>query len=159
MQVPELRSPVARAVVPVLTGLVFLAVLAGVLWGVASWLSDGTADVRLGDDRFEVGRVDLVADRIAADGPLLYPDLTAPDGARSIVIDHVPGSDTSGWLVFRPFPADRPGTDCLAAQIPETRTFRDCDGRVLDVAELQPARDVFPQVDDQTTLFLDFTPG
>lgn len=156
MQLPELRTPFARAVVPVLAGIAFFAVLGLVLWGAAAWMSGNGEQVRLGDQRFEVGRVDRVADSIDADGPHLYPDLKDPDGGRSVVLDHVGETDARGWTVYRPFPADRPGTACFATQTPGTRSFTDCDGRTLDVKALQPAPDVTVVIEDQTRLLLEF---
>ncbi len=79
MQLPELRTPFSRAVVPVLAGLAFFAVLGLVLWGAAAWVSDNGERVRLGDTRFEVGRIDLVVDSIEA---RWAPPLPRPDRSR-----------------------------------------------------------------------------
>ena len=157
MQLPELRTPFARAVVPVAAGIAFFAVLGLVLWGTAAWLSGGNGErVRLGDTEFTVGRVDRIADSIAANGPQLYADLKTTSGARSVVVDHAGGTDTRGWSVYLPFPADRPGTSCLATQTPGTATFVDCEGRRLSVDDLQPAADVTVEIIDATTLVLQF---
>jgi hypothetical protein len=137
-------------------GIVFFAVLGGVLWGISAWISGTGTQVRLGDSRFEVGRVDRVADQIAVSGPLLYPDLKDSDGTRSIVVDHVGETDNRGWTVYRPFPGDDPESTCLAAQIPQTRQFEDCAGRVLDVAELQVAPDVRVIIENGEILSLEF---
>lgn len=156
MQLPELRTPFARATVPVVAGLAFFAVLGLILWGAAAWISGNGEQVRLGDTRFEVGRVDLVADSVDGEGPHLYPDLTDPDGEKSVVLDHQGGTDNRGWTVYRPFPADRPGTDCFATQTPGSDQFTDCDGRLLNVQELQTAPDVTVVIENQVTLFLEF---
>ena len=41
---PQLRSPFARAVVPVLGGAALFAALALFMWGMAAWISRGGAD-------------------------------------------------------------------------------------------------------------------
>ncbi len=156
MQLPQLRSPFARAVVPVLAGIGFFAVLGLILWGVAAWMSDNPERVLLGDTAFTVGRVDRVADSVAESGPLTYSDLRTTSGQRSIVIDHDGTSDVSGWVVYLPFPADRAGTDCLATQTPKTSTFVDCEGRELDVTALQPATGAMVVIEDSTTLVIEF---
>jgi hypothetical protein len=156
MQLPQLRSPLARAVVPVLAGIGFFVVLGLIMWGVAAWLSGSGEQIRVGDPTFQVGRVDLVADSIDEDGPHLYPDLKDPSGERSIVLSHDGTTDMRGWSVFRPVPADRPDSTCLASQKPGTREFVDCDGRTLDVEELAPAPDVTVVIEDGRLLVLEF---
>lgn len=156
MQLPQLRSPFARAVAPVAAGLAFFAVLGLILWGVAAWLSGSGEQIRVGDPTFQVGRVDLVADSIVEDGPHLYPDLKDPSGERSIVLDHVGSTDSRGWTVYRPVPADRVGGECLAAQKPRTREFVDCAGRTITVEELEEAPDVTVVIEDGRLLVLEF---
>ncbi len=156
VQLPQLRSPLSRAVVPVAAGIGLFVVMGLVLWGVAAWMSGDSSEVRLGTNVFTVGRIDRVASSIEASGPQLYPDLRDPSGKRSVVVDHTGGNDASGWHVYRPFPADRPGTECLAAQRPGTATFVDCEGRELTASELQPASDVQVIVEDKTKLVLSF---
>jgi hypothetical protein len=155
-RLPELRSPMARAVVPVAAGIVFFGVVALILLGVAAWLADSGTSVRLGDPTFEISRVDKLADSIAADGPQLYPDLKDPRGLRSVVVDHEGATDATGWVVYRPFPFDREGETCLATQTPKTRKFVDCEGRVLDVSQLQFAQDVSTSLKDGRVLVLAF---
>jgi hypothetical protein len=158
VQVPQLRSPLARAVVPVVAGIVFFALLGVVLWGIALWMSRNAEDVRLGDPRFDVGRVDRVAASIEENGPLLYPDLKDPSGDRSIVIDHEGGTSLAGWNVYRLVPADGDGDGevCLGEQVEQTRQFRDCDGRLIDVTQLAGADDVTVLIEDQRNLVLVF---
>ncbi len=112
---PKLRSPLARAVVPVLAGIGFFVVLGLILWGVAVFSSRNPENVKLGDQTFVVSRVDRLSDRVKSEGPVLFPDLKSKDGTRSVVIDHVGGEDASGWVIYNPFPADR-GDDCIVTQ-------------------------------------------
>lgn len=142
-------------VVPVAAGMVFFAVLFGLTWLVAAWVSSDAERVTLlGDRTFEVGRVERVATQVADMGPILFPDLRDPDGSRAIVLDHQGDNPTVGWRVFYAYPADRDAT-CLASQERGTRTFVDCDGRRLDIEELARPEDVRPIVENQRTLFID----
>jgi hypothetical protein len=155
---PELRSPVARAVVPVLAGVVLLASIGGVLWGMASYISRGDeeASERFLPTELEVGPVDALADEVAENGPLLFPELGTAIGTRSIVVDHTGEVDADGWRVYWAYPADRPAR-CTVTQVEGTRTFTDCDGRTVTVEDLSPPdAGVNPRVDDRTTLYIDF---
>ncbi len=153
MDEPKLRSPLARAVVPVLAGIGFFVVLGLILWGVAVFSSRNPENVKLGDQTFVVSRVDRLSDRVKSEGPVLFPDLKSKDGTRSVVIDHVGGEDASGWVIYNPFPADR-GDDCIVTQRERTRQFTDCAGRVLDVSQLRKASDVAYTVDGDGNLVL-----
>jgi hypothetical protein len=120
MPLPTLRSPVARAVVPVLAGMAFIALLFGILWLAAVILSRNAddLDVRLGDEVFEVGRIDRLANEIEERGPLLFPGLVGPAGERPVGLDHTGDNDVEGWRVFHLQPAGAPA-GCLV-----TRTKR-----------------------------------
>jgi hypothetical protein len=154
---PQLRSPLARAVVPVLGGIVVLALIAAFTWVMAIVISNNSdgASERLAPSTFTIGDVEALSTSIAEDGPLLFPELGTSIGTRSIVVDHTGDVAADGWRVYWAYPADRPAT-CVVEQIVGTRTFRDCDGRVIDVEDLAPPdRGVFPRVDDRTTLVID----
>jgi hypothetical protein len=105
-------------------------------------------DVRVGDNVFEVDRVDHLADRIDEDGPLLFQDLKGTSGQRSIVLDHEGGNDFDGWKVYYASPADRPIT-CVVEQIKATDRFIDCDGREIVVTDLRVAVDVDAKIEDE----------
>jgi hypothetical protein len=153
VQLPELRSPLARAVVPVLSGLAFFVVLGGILYGAAVFMARNPEDIRLGDPTFPVGRVDRVAESIATNGPQLYQDLKSPDGKRSIVVTHQGSDDLTGWRVHWTYPADR-DVGCFADQSVGTAQFTDCEGRVLDVSQLAVADEVEVVIQDGETLVL-----
>jgi hypothetical protein len=145
-------------VVPVLAGLGVLALLALFLWGIAAYISgDGTeTSERLAPTRLELGSATARAEDVAAEGPLLFQELDTATGERSIVVDHEGDDPTQGWRLYYAFPRGRP--DCLAEQVPGTRTFVDCEGEELDVTELSPpTEDVRPVVEDQRTLYLDLS--
>lgn len=154
---PQLRSPLARAVVPVLGGGLVIALVGAFTWVMAMVISensDGTSE-RLAPSTFTIGEVERLSEVIAEDGPLLFPELGTSIGTRSIVVDHSGDVAADGWRVYWAHPADRPPT-CVVEQVVGTRTFEDCEGRSLDVTELAPPdRGVFPRVDDRTTLVID----
>jgi len=151
----ELRTPFTRAVVPVLGGIAFFAVLGLLLFGVAHLISHDPEQVtNLGDRRFRVGDVERIADLVEEDGPILFPGLNTITGNRTVVLDHEGADPQTGWRVFYAFPADR-GNDCPVEQVPGTAEFTDCEGRTLVVADLAPPAGVFPVVEDRRTLYID----
>jgi hypothetical protein len=154
---PELRSPVARAVVPVLAGIALFALLGGFTWAIAAWISGGGGDSseRLAPSVWTVGQVEGLAETIAEEGPLLFPELGTSIGERSIVVDHTGNVAADGWRIYWAYPADRDAA-CVVTQVPGSRQFTDCDGRVLEVGQLAPPDEgVFPRVEDRRTLVLD----
>ena len=149
------RSPFARAVLPIIGGVAFFAALFGITWLVASSITDHSATVQnTGRRTFVVGSVSDIAKSVAANGPVLYPDLRDSSGTRSIVIDHTGSDDALGWQVYYAFPADR-NAQCLVTQIERSRTFSDCEGRSITVNQLKLPDDVRPIVENRTTLLID----
>jgi hypothetical protein len=154
----KLTSTWSRALVPVLAGLVVLAVLSGVLWGIASVVSRNSSQSEvLADRTFEPGPAVRYAELVAADGPILFPDLLGTDGDRTVVLHHEGDDPKQGWLIFLAHPADRP-ISCKVTQTPGTRTFTDCDGRRLDVLQLSPPPAGVKPVIQGDTLILDLIP-
>lgn len=152
---PSLRSPVARAVAPIVGGILFFAALFGVTWLMAEFATNrAEVQVQVGDRTFVVGNVEDIAEAVATDGPILYPDLRDSTGTRSIVIEHNGNDPAKGWQVYYAYPADR-DESCLVTQIAKTHTFTDCDGRTLSVEQLMPPMDVRPIVENKTTLLID----
>ncbi len=152
----RLRSPFARAVVPVLAGAAAIALILLATWGVAAVISGGDAELaeRLAPPTFRVGEVDDLAEEIAERGPLLLPGLNTTTGLRTIVLDHTGTDPTRDWHAYWAYPADR-DPSCLVEQTPETSTFTDCDGRELVVSELAPPPGVEVVVQDGRVLYLD----
>lgn len=152
---PSLRSPVARAVAPIVGGILFFAALFGVTWLMAEFATNrAEVEVQAGDRTFVVGNVEDVAEAVATDGPILYPDLRDSTGKRSIVIEHNGTDPAKGWQVYYAYPADR-DESCLVTQIEKTHTFTDCEGRTLRVDQLSAPFDVRPIVENRTTLLID----
>lgn len=137
---PRLRSPVARAVVPVVAGLAVIGLLGVSTWLMAAYISSGDnarTSERLAPRTIEFGRVENRAADIADAGPLLFPGLNTTVGERSIVLDHEGADPASGWVVYYAHPADRP-MSCAIEQVRGTDDFVDCDGRTVNVADLAP---------------------
>ena len=153
---PRLRSPLARAVVPVLGGAAVIALIFLATWGIAVFISRGGADSteRLAPSTFELGSVEARAASIAEDGPLLFPGLNTTSGARTLVVDHTGDDAAAGWRVYWAYPVDRDPT-CAVEQERGTSTFVDCDGRRIDVTDLAPPDGVFPVVSNDRTLSID----
>lgn len=156
-RLPTFRSPVARALVPVLGGLVFFGALFGVTWLLAELATDRAGETRTAQfGTFVVGNVEDIAESIAESGPVLYPDLRDTTGERSIIIEHFGDDPAKGWQVYYAYPADRTA-ECLVTQIATTHQFQDCEGRVLDVTELAAPTDVRPIVENRETLLIDLS--
>ena len=100
-------------------GAVVAAVLVGVL--VVAVTSD-PAQVRLGDDEFNAGYSEVLADAIAeGDGqPLVFSDVSGGD--RDVYVQHLGDDGAIGWYAFE---ARIPGTDdCLAEWGPRRAAVR-----------------------------------
>jgi len=151
-----LKSPFARAVVPVLGGIAFFVLLSLVTWGIAAYISDGGAEVtdRLAPPRLDVGTVTNVAQLVEEDGPIIFPGLNTTSGKRSLVLDHEGPDPTRGWQIFYAYPIGRP--DCPVTQVADTGGLLDCDGETIAVADLSPPESgVFPVVENQRVLYID----
>ncbi len=134
---PQLESTFARAVVPVVAGIGFFALLGLALWGVAALTSrhpNETSDLLAGR-RFRPAHSSVYASIIERDGPIMFPDLIGTDGDLTVVLDHTGDDPGFGWQMYMAHPADRP-LSCKVAQVPHTRNFTDCDGRTLPVERL-----------------------
>ena len=152
----RLRSPLQRAVVPVLAGIAALTAIGLFTWGVAAYISRGGAEVteRLAPTTFTVGSVQNAAQIVEEDGPILFPGLNTTSGERTIVLDHEGDDPTRNWRIYYAHPVDRP--DCVVEQVIGTREFVDCDGVTIDVTELSPPESgVNPVVENQRTLIID----
>ena len=155
MDSPRLRSPLARAVVPVLGGIAFIALFFGGLWLAAIRINNNADEgSRVANKVFEVGKVTNLAKAVAEDGPILFPDLRSPDGVRSVVLDHRGTDPARGWQAYYAYPADRDAT-CLVTHVQGTRTFNDCEGRSLQPEQLTASAHVRPVVENRKTLYLD----
>jgi hypothetical protein len=154
----RLRSPLARAVVPVVGGAVVIALILLATWGVAAVVRHNPSE-QLAPSTFRVGNVEGVAEEIAESGPVLFPGLNTTSGERSIVLDHEGDDPTRGWQIYWAYPADRDAS-CPVTQQEGSRRFTDCEGRTLDVPQLAlPPDGVHPVVEDRRVLYLNLRPA
>lgn len=154
MRRPQFRSTFARATAPVALGVAFFAVLFLALWGAAALISGNSDDTteNLTPSYQEMGRVEPIADTIAADGPLILPDLVGDD--RHVVLDHTGADPLRGWALYLAHPADRTAS-CEISLVRGTRTFTDCEGRIIGVDDLAiPPLGVLPIVSEDGLLTL-----
>lgn len=90
------------------------------------WFTDrGAIEITLGDDVFEAGRADSIADEIAENGPIRYADLVG--GRQNIILQHLGDDPLIGWYAFDLI---RPGQppECQLEWNPDAQVFRDsCD--------------------------------
>ncbi|CAN5515868.1 hypothetical protein BH24ACT5_BH24ACT5_06410 [soil metagenome] len=150
------RSPLARALLPIVGGVVVMAAIFGVLWATAAWISHGAADSTptLAPPTFEVGRVESVAESVEKSGPLLFPGLGTTSGERTLVVDHAGDDPARGWRVYWAYPADGQPS-CGVTQVRQTAQFTDCEGRQLSVTDLAVPDGVCPVVENRRTLLID----
>lgn len=157
MRQPQFRSTFARAVVPVLAGIGFFAVLGLALWGVAAIIASNSdqATNNLSSTYQDVGYVETFAAIIERDGPIVFRDLLGSD--RNIVLDHEGDDAFQGWAMYLAWPADS-DSSCHLEQVKGTHQFVDCQGRTLTVDELAAVpRGVRPIVSSDGLLTLDLT--
>ena len=152
MPLPQLRSPLARALVPVGAGLVVLGVIALATWGSAVYVANHEDPPEtFVPGEIELGGVKNLADLVEDDGPILLPGLDTTSGRHSLVVDHQASSDADGWRVYMAYPADR-DESCYVVQVRQSAMFTDCKGRTLDVTQLaDPPRGVFPFLENNRT--------
>jgi hypothetical protein len=155
-----LRSPLARAVVPVLGGIGFFIVLGLFLWAIAAFISRNSEKTasNFAPSTFDVGHTKSMANVVANGGPLIFPDLLRSNGRRTIVLDHTGDDPQTEWHIYMAYPADRDVT-CKVTQVKKSRTFTDCDGRTIPVSALAlPPQGVSPVVSPDGLLSLDLLP-
>lgn len=91
------------------------------------WFTDrGAVEIALGDDTFEAGRIDVIADEIRENGPIYYADLLG--GRQNIILQHLGDDDEVGWYAFDLIRPGQPD-DCPLEWNADAQVFRDaCDG-------------------------------
>jgi len=152
---PRLRSPLARAVVPVAGGIAVLAMIMLATWAIAAFVARGgtSSTERLVPSQLEVGGVENVAADVDENGPILLAGLNTSTGERSIVLDHEGDDPTEGWQVYLAHPDGEPG--CPIVQDQDTGAFTDCVGAPIEVDRLARPTDINPLVENQETLYID----
>jgi hypothetical protein len=105
MPVAQSQGHAGKALLIAAVAIVLIAV---VTVFVALAASRGNVEIKLGDDRFNAGNTERIADRIAEDGglPALYADLVSGD--RPIFVQHTGDEADEGWVAFGAFDPDDP---------------------------------------------------
>jgi hypothetical protein len=132
-------------------GLVGLIAL--VVFALQQGAETGRVEVRLGDERFDVGPAERRASAVEADGPLLFSDVGGRD--RDIYLQHVGAAPEEGWLAFD---ARRPGVgrECTLEWDQAGGEFVDpCDGTTV-AADGGGLTHYTVEVTDDGNLFVDF---
>lgn len=80
--------------------------------GLAAYLlsgGGGQVDIKLGDERFEVGNAESYAEDISEDGPVFFPD--PANGNLGLWLSHIGDDPETGWHAFD-FRPDRFDNEC-----------------------------------------------
>lgn len=105
-------------------GGVLVAVLLG--FGMLRLASGGDVKIRLGDDRWEVGRADRLAAEVNERGPFLVSDPSG--GTRDLMVNHLDDDPEAGWVAFAARPAGA-ARNCFVKWDQGQKAFVDtCDG-------------------------------
>jgi len=90
------------------------------------WFTDrGAVEIALGDDTFEAGRIDIIADAIREDGPIKYADLIG--GRQNIILQHLGDDDETGWFAFDLIRPGQPNECQLDWDAARQAFFDSCD--------------------------------
>ena len=119
---PELRSPFARAVLPVLGGVACMALIGVFTWAIAAYISRGGAEgsERLAPSTFTIGNVENLSRRDRRERSAATSRSSARRSARGRSWSTTTAAiATDGWRVYWAYPADRPAT-CVVEQVPGT---------------------------------------
>lgn len=99
---PVERRSGARQARAVAVGVVALVLAVAAAWGVVALASggDGPVRVNLGDDVFDAGQAVRLSRQVAADGPLLFSDVSGRGQVRPIVVNHFGDDPDERWAAF-----------------------------------------------------------
>ncbi|CAN5856163.1 hypothetical protein BH23ACT2_BH23ACT2_28990 [soil metagenome] len=91
-------------------------------------------DLRLGDQTFDAGGAEDLAEGIAADGPRLYGDVSGRRD-RDMILQHQGDDPQTGWTAFLAAPIDR-ARDCTWLWQSDEELFRAaCDRSITAPAD------------------------
>jgi hypothetical protein len=124
MPVAQSQGHAGKALAVAMVAIVLIGVVAAF---VALAASRGDVEINLGDDRFEAGQTDRLAEAIDEGGglPFLYQDLVGND--RHLFVQHLGDDPDEGWVAFGAFDPDDP--ECLVVIDREEEVLRnECDG-------------------------------
>ena len=147
------RNAIVVGLAGVISGVMLMAF---VVWATGQSTDNG---IRLGDSQFRDITADRMARRIADEGPVLFPDVSA-SGTRDIYVQHLGTDPKAGWLAFD---ARRPNAsrDCFLEWQRDRSVFVDrCDGTEVP-ADGAGLRQYPAVVNDDGKVVIDFnaSPG
>jgi len=137
-------------------GLGIAAVIAAVGFiAFVLWVTDrGGVELSLGDDVFEAGRADLIADAIDDGGPIIYGDLLG--GAQNIILQHVGSDPAEGWFAFDLIRPGQPD-DCQLDWDGDDRIFRDVCDPDIEIPSGGGSQPSYPvEINDDNIVVIDF---
>jgi hypothetical protein len=131
---------------------------AALLVGLSLLASSGSVDIRLGDDRFPVGRTERLAGRIAEDRrPFLFSDVSGR-GTRDLYVHHVGETPEVGWLAFAARAPGQDDRDCfLDWDVADQELVDPCTGDRFPADGTGLTR--YPVEVDDGQLYVDLRPG
>jgi hypothetical protein len=116
------RNAIVVGVAGVLSAVILVVF---VLWVTSH--NGNKVDFRLGDEQFQDIAADGMAKRIADEGPVLFPDVSA-NRSRDIYVQHLGTDPKKGWLAFDAREAGEP-RNCYLEWKSDRQVFVDrCDG-------------------------------
>ena len=128
MPVAQSRGHAGKALAIAAVAIVLIGIVAVF---VALAASRGDVEIKLGDDRFNAGRTERLADAIEEGGglPFLYQDLVGND--RHLFVQHLGDDPDEGWVAFGAFDPDDPSCvveidredEILRSECDEAHTF------------------------------------
>ncbi|MFZ4519681.1 MAG: hypothetical protein ACOYOP_14925 [Microthrixaceae bacterium] len=141
---PVERRSGGRQATSIVVGLLALVVAVGLAWGAIALASGGKGpvQVRLGDDVFDAGQAARLSRQVAADGPILFSDVSGRGQLQPIFVNHFGDDPKIQWVALS---ARAPGAPegCFLAWNAERNLFDEranVDGAGRKVGEL--CRDV-----------------
>jgi len=97
---PVERRSGSKQATSILIGVAALVVAVVAAWGLIRMASggQGPVQVRLGDDVFDAGQATRLSKQIAADGPLLFSDVSGRGQLRPIYVNHFGDDPSARWV-------------------------------------------------------------
>lgn len=137
---PVERRTGTKQITSVVLGVVVLVIAVGAAWGMIVLASGGKGpvQVRLGEDTFDAGYTARMAKQIAADGPLLFSDVSGRGQRQPIYVNHFGDDAAKRWVALS---AVAPGAaeGCFLSWNSERNLFeerRAADGGGRDTGKL-----------------------
>ena len=83
----------------IVAGVVAVGVAVAGLWAFVAWAGrgDGPVQLRLGDDVFIAGQAERLSAQVAAEGPLLFSDVSGRGQVQPIYVAHFGDDPATQW--------------------------------------------------------------